>query len=303
MKLFVLFTTVLFLANFIPANTVVGATYFANRGAARLEQLECVGVVSDYDGAVDGATRLLLTCFTDDYQLLGVPTVDTAWIQKQTVDGNLRSGETLLRFPTGTLVHNYMIDGVPTLINDNGNSTSTVQRARSFHRELTAARKIGNWSLAIVRVGLDGAGKSTTSSTASLQEEVLSINDVNVRTQLSKCSYGQFNLYPASGNSLSVGVATVNTTLNPGAGNLDNQASYSQFLAYLNDLLNELSAQNGARNPADFVMLCLPPDTMAGTDAIGYFNSYLTVYNSRVCTFSSFHIHEIGHNLNLHHAR
>lgn len=281
-------------------------TTFSAGQVASVGGLDCLGLVSDYDGASDGVIRLFLTCLTDEYQLLGVPLVDTTWIQDKISTGELKSGETRLRFPSGTTVNDYMLDQEPILVNTYKDDIDATRHRRTRYdhhqRHLTRYRRTGNYTLAIIRISSDGAGKTTTPTTATLQNEVLSDANVNVRTQFSLCSFHQFNLEPATGNGLDGGVATVSTTVHPGSGNIANYDDYQQFLAYINDILDQLFDQNGARNPADFVMLCLPPDTMAGTDAIGYFNSYLTVYNSNACTAVSFAIHEIGHNLDLHHA-
>lgn len=282
-------------------------TFSAGQVALVGGDLDCLGLVSDYyDNGVgdeEDATRLLfLTCQTEEHQLLGVPMVDTEWIQSKMASGELKSGETRLQFPIGTLVNDYMLDQAPILVNSFDQHDGVSHNDRQDERRLSRTRRTGNYTMAMIRVSSDGAGKSTTPTTAILQSEVLSDNEINVRTQMSACSFGQFNLEPATGNGLDGGVATVATTVNPGSGNIADNAAYQQFLVYMNDILDKLFDQNGARNPADFVMLCLPPDTMMGTDAIGYFNSYLTVYNSNVCTFLSFAVHEFGHNLDLNHA-
>ena len=301
MELFLLSGLALFASTLtVGANNEIPATFSAGQ-VASVGGLECLGLVSDYDGASDGEIRLFLTCLTDEYQLLGVPVVDTLWIQDKIATGELKSGETRLQFPLDTQVNDYMLDQEPILINVYADMESKADPSVRM-RHLTRFRRTGNYTLAIIRISSDGAGGSTSPTTETLQNEVMSDANVNVRTQFSACSFDQFNLEPATGNGLDGGVATVSTTVDPGTGNLSNTASYNQFLAYMNDILDQLFAQNGARNPADFVMLCLPPGTMAGSDAIGYFNSYLTVFNSNVCTSVSFAIHEIGHNLDLHHA-
>ena len=71
-----------------------------------------------------------------------------------------------------------------------------------------------------------------------------------------------------------------------------------------NAITAELMLQFNAMHPrdiADHIMYCLPPGTMR-IIAYGYINSWLTVFQDNWCTYVSSQVHEIGHNLNLHHS-
>jgi len=253
----------------------------------------CTAVVSDYDGTEDGVIELHLHCATPEKLLLGVSQATSDWIKDMVITGNLISGETQLQFPAGTVLDNYMLNEMPEVINSDSNIYNDNKM-----RRLNPSK--GDFTVTMVRISSDGAGKSTSVSTSTIKSEVLSTNQVNIMTQLKACSHDQFTLTPASGTGFDGGVTTIATASNPGTGNLS--TDYNTFLAYLNSILEQLRIKHGNAQAADFVMLCLPPGTITGTDAIGYFGYFLTVFNSEVCTSLSYNIHEVGHNINLNHA-
>jgi len=275
---------------------------FSDGTVESMDGIDCLGMVTDYDGAMDGNNRLLLACLTDDFQLLGVPNVSTDWIMEKMRNGMMKSGRTRLRFPAGTLVNSFLLDHLPDVFDNSGAAFGDYGGDRRLNRRLNKFKRTGSYDLAILRIISDGAGKTTTPSATELQQEILSTTDVNIRTQIAACSFNQLTLAPATGVLLSGGVASMTTFAHPGNGNLDDPTQYNNFLNYINDLLGQLFVANGNSLPADFIQICLPPDTIAGTKSLGFFNSFLSVFNSDVCTYTSYNMHEFGHNLDLNHS-
>jgi hypothetical protein len=56
-------------------------------------------------------------------------------------------------------------------------------------------------------------------------------------------------------------------------------------------------------NTFDIIMFCLPPGTEEGWIAEGWVNHPFSLYNNDWCKYPSAMMHELGHNLNLDHAR
>ncbi|CAJ1965151.1 unnamed protein product [Cylindrotheca closterium] len=294
------YSALLLLTGTLSVTNSAGNPKFYEGSTASFDGIECLSIVTENDGAHDSTSRLLLACLTDDYQLLGVPVVNAGWINQMMKSGRMESGKTRMRFPAGTKVNSFLLDRAPESF-DNADSSDEEDIVRN-RRRLSKLKRIGIYELLSVRIVQDGAGKTTTHTAADLQQEVLSLTDVNIRTQTAACSFDQLILNPATGGLISGGVAEITTTVHPGNGNLDDPVQYNQFLGYINNILGQLFVANQNQLPADFIHICLPPDTLAGTQSLGFFNSFLSVFNSAVCTYTSYNMHEFGHNLDLNHS-
>jgi len=160
---------------------------------------------------------------------------------------------------------------------------------------------IGDKTVLVVRViATNGA---TTDSEAVLGDSVFGTNDdpVNLKSQYTECSHQKLNFAPApnkasviAGANIANGVTTV--SVNVATGDTDSVMRPA--------ITNALNAQFGVNHPrdlADYVMYCLPPNTMSGI-AYAFINSWNSVYSDKWCTYLSAQMHELGHNINLAHA-
>lgn len=163
-----------------------------------------------------------------------------------------------------------------------------------------AERRQGVKSLLVLRVTASDSGLSLTRE--QLSARTFGIGDnapvVNLSSQYNSCSFGKFNIIPATGEGITGGVASVHidNVVGKDPFNLENQV-----VAVAEKTLGNLESR------FDHVMICLPPGTLyQGTRskwyAYGYRNWYRTVYNNEWCGYYSALMHEIGHNLNLHHS-
>ena len=145
------------------------------------------------------------------------------------------------------------------------------------------------------------ADTSTSSSAATISDRWFGTSGdlVNLKSQMSACSFGQLtcnaaNKVTSGGPSITNGVytVTISNNVNGEADSVIREAIISQATADLGNL--ELQF--------DHIMICVPPGTAGSWIAYAYVDWYLSVYNNDWCNYVSAQMHEIGHNLNLGHS-
>jgi hypothetical protein len=227
----------------------------------------CLAVLEiiDYEPSSGKHEDTSLFCETPSGKFYKVP-VSNEWLQGKRDNKELKSGVTGLNFVPNTMVDEETGEielgtTAPGLIN-----TAGVRRL--------AVTTTGNKTILAVRVvTLDN--ERPDFDEATLNKEVFSTSNTNLRTQFSACSFGQLEFKeaaPKGGASVSIanGVVTVSVNKNATAGHdaVENAAT------------DALNAEFGVQSPselADHVMYCLPQAAMSGTIAYGYLNSWLTV--------------------------
>merc|ERR1711971_166926 len=129
-----------------------------------------------------------------------------------------------------------------------------------------------------------------------------SSENISMTSQFAACSYNAFNVLPFSGKS-SAGVdihhGAIEISIDENIQGESAQTVADKVLVLANELLGDLKDQ------FDFVLICLPPGTHAGSyswKAYAFMNSYLSIYNDESCSHLSVLMHEIGHNVGLGHS-
>ena len=115
------------------------------------------------------------------------------------------------------------------------------------------------------------------------------------------CSFSKLTFYPAptTGITITDGLAELSITLDDWAG--------TNITDHLNPVVTAIEAQlGGTLDRYDHVMICVPFGTEIDGDrtwnGYGSFNYFLSFINSNGCEHLTLMMHEIGHNLGLHHA-
>lgn len=142
---------------------------------------------------------------------------------------------------------------------------------------------------------------STTSTMEEISDSIFGTDgdDWNLQTQYASCSYGKANFIPAP-NQASPGPVedgVVEVTISKAVTGAHRY--YVMYLVKIALLRAGFSLPGYAH-----VMFCLPPGTRTEGDwrAFAYVGHWLSVYNDDICTYLSYQMHEIGHNLNLAHS-
>ncbi|KAI2492997.1 Gametolysin peptidase M11 [Fragilaria crotonensis] len=237
------------------------------------------------------------------YKMVRVNGLTSSWAK----NNNVTSGATTL----------FALDGADI---DDDTDELIVPPGATFklgrHRENTRARrvksaidatdlpwrrnllKIGTRSVLVIRIiAKDSATPATESE---LADDIFgaSGDKYNLKSAISQCSGGQLRFEPIT-NITGVGTDGVYTVSIPSVivnGNNDGVVS--------NAALDQAAKDLGAhpRLLADHVMLCIPPGTVGSWISSAPPNHWMSSYNGKWCRFPSAHIHELGHNMNLHHS-
>jgi len=164
-----------------------------------------------------------------------------------------------------------------------GTSADTLMENATEVRTVLAIRVVANDS-------------ATTASEATISDEVFgtSGDDVNLRTQMARCSLNQVDFAPASGPWGDDGVVTVNLNMNV-TGVSDGTVRNAVESALDAEYGSEWRAQNHA-------MFLLPPATGMGSIAYAYVGGKISVYKDYWGLRPSSQMHEIGHNIRLAHS-
>ena len=212
---------------------------------------------------------------------------------------HIENGDTYVEIPAGHALREND-DGMASIVFPNATQIVTVPPSRR-HLSVQDRRK-GIKSLLVIRV--NGADSRLSLSREDLSKRIFGIGNnapaVNVRSQYNACSFGKFQIVPATGTGITYGVASVSigNVLGKNPFNLENQVV---------DVAQRSLGISNLESKFDHVMICMPPGTLYGGTrsnwyAYGYLNWYRTVYNDKWCGYYSVPMHEIGHNLNLQHS-
>ena len=258
-----------------------------------------VGVISPEDKPrkeyINTKNEVWLSCGTESGAFYEIPAAGQDWIEENIMNGSIKSGQTELDLPSGTLLdtftHKLIVNGEIKLKNaDEGDTkqtfstTSLMLNRRKLFAEV-AEKANGVRSVLVVRVVL--ADGEPTNDEQTLGESVFGIDggsDVNMAGQFNACSHGKLTISkatPVDGSSASIvnGVTTVSV----------NMLVADHHGKIRNAVTAELNSQFGVVSPTklvDHVMYCLPPGSMPAV-AYGLVGSWVTVYLNHWCTFMS----------------
>lgn len=221
----------------------------------------------------------LLECETSNGKLYPV-TTPGSYVQERMGDGTLVPSETKIE-----LSNTHIDENTGELFSHD------ISLANSHHGNRNTS-KMGTETMLMVRVI---AKDSTTSGSISQMTASLLAN----KAQLLRCSHNRFTLQAADGKSgidtkIENGVVEItlpNTKVSVGDSVMKNL------------LIDEINRQFAVSSPdqlSNHVMICLPKGTM--TRSYAYLNHWLSVMNDNSCLHPGTWIHELGHNLYLHHS-
>ncbi|KAI2496202.1 Gametolysin peptidase M11 [Fragilaria crotonensis] len=241
------------------------------------------------------------------YRMVRIKGLTSSWARSQ----NVTSGASTIFVPDGAVIDDQTSELViPTAArikigrrkkhrnlrgseSSLANAMDRTSMARGRHLLSTGRRTV----IVIRIVAIDSA---TTASEAQLSDDIFGTNGdgLNLKSGYNKCSYGQLQFEPMSTNARigTDGVYTVylrNTYVVGSSGDMVYDAALAQATADLGKSPNLL---------ADHVMFCIPPRTTGGWIAYAAPNHWMSVYNDKWCQYPSSSMHELGHNLNLHHS-
>jgi len=177
-----------------------------------------------------------------------------------------------------------------------------VQRSERRPNGLPSERRLtsptGTLKTLVVRVV---ATDNVPAPATALSEDIFD-DEYCLKSQYNRCSYGELQIqeyqgdipgFPTEPNAPGVVDVVVNTAAN------GNTRQAIQALAN-----TELQNMLGVSDPGtvfDLVMFCMPPGT--GTwIAYAYINKWDSYYNNDWCQAVSSQMHEVGHNIGLHHS-
>lgn len=189
---------------------------------------------------------------------------------------------------------------------DKGDDDDDEKFTGSSSDDAAGGRKYtGDRKVLVVRVKADDARTSVSQSELSDSVFGTSGDPVTVASQFAACSHGKLTLSPAihPGTSKNDAIGSTVVTI---PGSVDGKKMDS----VRNLVTRALNEKFNVTNPAelaDHVMYCLPYGVVNGArgkswGAYADFHTPISLYNNEKCTYSSFQMHELLHNLNIRHA-
>ena len=157
------------------------------------------------------------------------------------------------------------------------------------HLQERQLRTTGRLSIAIIRI-ISRDGVEPTAKESDFNA-IMNGNQVNLRTQMEKCSIGQFRLTKAKRFVINVRVDERMSELKRGAVAV--AAASKKLLSQFN--IGQVS------DLADRVLFCVPPGTGNWAASAGM-NHWKAQFNDGFCTSLSATMHELGHTLGLPHS-
>jgi len=157
---------------------------------------------------------------------------------------------------------------------------------RHYNRELVRASS-GTLAVVVVRISCS-SGQQVTKSLGTIIDDVFN-DPACLKTQMEACSDGKVQITQGpNGGGIEV---TVNSCSNESA------IRDATTLA-----LAGILGQPPDRFSNTHFLYCMPSNIGWTDIGYAYINSWLSVYNDIWCSASSAQMHEVGHNLNLHHS-
>lgn len=209
--------------------------------------------------------------------------------------------EVFLKVPAASSVGNHEVT-----IPSHAAAAATLEKRKkgifSLRRKLYNTWKAtGQHTALVLRVTTTQDNKSPTESAVEMSDSVFGTDGdpVNLKSQMATCSYGQKIISAGTGTNVNTGVLEVSVNRKVGTG------SYSDMTDIVNKATTAAQDSLGITSLSavyDHVLFCLPPSSMPYI-GYGWYSNYRTVYKDTWCGPSSILMHEIGHNLNLRHAK
>jgi hypothetical protein len=168
-----------------------------------------------------------------------------------------------------------------------------VRHSKYHSKRRKLADKTGILNTLVVRV-TDKNGLAAEFSKQEMYNNVFN-DSTCLKSQYEACSYNNIIIDPAQDTTLD------DTEVN-GVVNINIDATVSQGYNQMeNKAAEEAKSTFGNLNAFDLVMYCQP---QSGTNwiAYAYLNDKRSFYNNRWCMSVSVHMHEVGHNIGLHHS-
>jgi len=239
----------------------------------------------------------------DDKQLVGVQFVDV--VETEVLKSTMAtavSGETTLTMSEGVVeVDNspslYIPESAEIRLESFQGDNSIANAQDRLHRNLYGQKPslTGTLKALVLRVtDMNQVGPSA--STEDLVEDFFGTDNVSLRTQIEKCSYGKLKIEPFVGKTqtdtyISNGVIDIHVNdLDATKDSLDQAA--------LTKAANDYGDLNDPRY--DLIMVCLPK--VHNGIAWAYANRKYTFYVNNYCRSSPAQMHEVGHNFGLGHS-
>jgi hypothetical protein len=171
----------------------------------------------------------------------------------------------------------------------------SLQSGRDYgHRNLVDSK--GTFETLVVRVKASN-GKEPAGSEMELYEDIFN-DSSSLRSQYAACSKDQLIFNPAQGYGSPV---TGNSDTNTGVVTVNVDVDSSDFQVLETSAFSKASETYGTLSPQfDLVIFCQP--SSGSWVGYAYVNDYRSFYNDFWCSKMSALVHEVGHNLGLHHS-
>ena len=267
----------------------------------KVYKIDFIGLQSNDDDkkALDGDKWVCEEDHTDTGGDLTTYFIENVEIFDSQIINDLAYGSSYIEVPTKYLSKSTL--GFSEIYNLNIQSVDEI-KIISQEKDKNTSRRLsrfnGNRDVLIIRI--DANDSQTTRNNKQLSDDFFGTFGKNVspKSQMDHCSKNKLRFVPASGNGIQNGVLTVK--LNQNVKNLvhidvKNKAS-EKARKMLGKSLKSFS----------HVAFCLPPGTVSSNSknwvAFGYYTNFQSVYNNLWCSSLSATLHEMGHNLGLHHS-
>jgi len=233
-------------------------------------------------GEGESATQVMCE---DEYgrniQVLGLmENTNLNWTSGETV---VKVNKTILSEDSINISHDYDFE----IVHDKRSEPASRRRLQTT---------IGVHKVLVVRVTANGVGPSFTAD--QIGDSVFGIlvggiDQYNLASQYDACSYGKLKMVPETSNQ-----NVVNGVVEISISKVASQSSMAQMQSAA---VVKLSSKGINTANYDHIMYCLPqPQT--NEVAWAQINGRTTLYNNQFCLGLSTQMHEIGHNLGLHHS-